>query len=258
MRKMLALLLTLCMLCSLCTAFAAEITEEGNQSANMTVTYGVDSQYTVVIPETVIIDSNTKTGKANLSISNVMLPSQTVLVIELNSTNAHNDAWYLVNGEQEYEYSIKSSLIGTILPGDYFYCEASLLAGRTMTDTCTFTLVDDVPYAGTFIDIITYTISVVTVKEEHQCYVCNTYFSWECDECASYAECVHVCSECHTCPNCYASDANTNENVYHHCDYCAQCIYVLEEHKWCPDCGACVDAPLFDDDCQRCWAHCTC
>lgn len=258
MRKMLALLLTLCMFCSLCTAFAAEITEEGNQSANMTVTYGVDSQYTVVIPDAVVIDSDTKTGTANLSISNVQLPSKSVLVIELDSENAHDDKWYLVNGAQEYEYTIQSRLMNQILPGDYFYCEAGLLANKTMTDVCTFTLVDDVPYSGTFVDVITYTISVVTVHEEHQCYVCAKYFTWKCDECASYEDCTHVCSECHTCPDCYASENNTNTDTFHHCDYCHQCIHILEEHKWCEDCGECVFAPMFDDDCQRCWTHCTC
>lgn len=256
MRKMLALLLTLCMLCSLCTAFAAEITEDGNQSANMTVTYGVESKYTVVIPDAVVIDTETKVGTAQLSISNVLLPSDSVLVIELDSDNAHDDKWFLKNGTQEYEYTIKSQLINQILPGDYFYCEAGLLAGRTVTDTCTFTLVDDVPYSGTFMDLITYTISVVRVQEEHQCYVCDKYFTWDCAECTSYVTCTHVCAVCPTCADCLVSDKNPN-GEYYHCGYCDECLFIYDEHVYCNTCQQCVNPPDFCDECKQCNWCCT-
>ena len=256
MRKMLALLLTLCMLCSLCTAFAAEITENGNQAIDMTVTYGVDSQYTVVIPDAVVINSETKVGTAQLSISNVLLPSESVLVIELNSDNAHDDKWFLKNGTQEYEYTIQSTLINRILPGDYFYCEAGLLANQIVTDTCTFTLVDNVPYSGIFVDLITYTISVVTVKEEYQCYVCDNYFTWDCDKCASYTTCTHVCAVCPTCHDCFASDANS-DGEYYHCSGCNQCLFIYDEHVYCETCQQCVNPPDYCDICKQCNWCCT-
>ncbi len=256
MRKMLSLLLTLCMLFSLCTAFAAEITEEGNQSANMTVVYGVDSYYTIVIPDSVTINPETKTGTAKLSISSVVLPSGAVLVIELNSENAHDDKWYLTSGSQEYEYTITSTWINQILPGDYFYCEAGILADKTLTDTCTFTLVDDVPYAGVFTDLITYTISIVTVKEEYQCYVCDKYFTWDCAECASYTQCTHVCAVCPTCADCLVSDKNPN-GEYYHCSYCNECLFIYDEHVYCNTCQQCVNPPDFCYECQQCHWCCT-
>lgn len=86
MKKLLAIILTLCTLLSLGTvSMAAEIHEDGESSATTTVTYGAEAHYVISIPERVVIDPEDGFGDLSISVSDVLLPVNHTLSLFLFS-----------------------------------------------------------------------------------------------------------------------------------------------------------------------------
>ncbi|MBQ8806069.1 MAG: hypothetical protein IJZ68_06250 [Bacteroidaceae bacterium] len=251
MRRLIAALLTLCLLSS-SAVFAAEALEIDG----MTVVYGVDAEYTVVIPDSIEVDTFTGIGTGEISITGCSLPQYSFLILEVNSANAEGEKWYLTgeDGTTKLEYTITSTLMGDVLPGDYFWCSAEYLLDLPLTETCVIQVADTPTIAGTYTDMLTYTIGVAMIEHNPLCYVCGKEMDLNtiCSKCSSWSVCEHICSRCPTCPDCYAHSENTAEDTYYHCGGCDQCIHIEEIHMYCTQCETCVSEPDYCYDCNLC------
>ena len=158
MKKIVSLVLALCLCLSLgVTAMAAEITVDGTQSATTTVTYGLEAGYTVVIPESVVIDTETHKGQATVSASDVLLAygetlNVTVTGIDelVDAADAANTLSYKVGktdgaSDVQNDTVVLSVAAGTVAGG-----EQDLF----------FELTQDVTKAGAYSDTLTFTVTV--------------------------------------------------------------------------------------------------
>lgn len=203
MKKFLSLCLAACMVLSLgVNAFAANVTETGTQTSDMTVRYGVSVKYTVIIPEDVNL--NHGTFDADLSIRDALLPSNTKLDVSLSGDSYSNGTWHMTDrndARNKLSYSIADA--GTTLANGAVVL--TMPAGDLSADkTLTFTLLDDVTRAGRYADSITFTVGLVDVTPgndtsddptrpcegcgkpitfDEQCGVCGCYCQ-DCCECA--------------------------------------------------------------------------
>lgn len=154
MRKLIAIALCLCSLLSMSTgAFAATINEDGAQSSTTTVTYGVESSYTVTIPDSITLDNNGE-GDINISIANVLLPSGRYLcgfmqydeALEDTTNSANTISYWIGSGEHVNE------------PGDLCLIGSS----GVVSDSYTFVLhCDEAPrFSGTYVDTITFEFEI--------------------------------------------------------------------------------------------------
>lgn len=165
MKKIVSVLLALVMALSLgVSAFATDVTVDGSQSADTTVTYGLDSSYLVVIPESVVIDTNTHKGEATVSAENVLLGYGETLNITV--ANAENeDKWYLVDktaADNTLEYTIgktdgaadvtNESVVLSVAAGDKW--------NEKVEQALYFELAEDVTKAGDYSDTLTFTVDV--------------------------------------------------------------------------------------------------
>lgn len=159
MRKILALLLCACAVMSMSTgALAATITETGSQTASTTVTYGVDSSYTVTIPDKINLEETFK--DAAIVVRNVLLPVQQELQISLTTdfklTDKADNSNVLTFGIWNAENGDK------IENGDVF---VALSSGVQEHETwIEVSLLDDVTKAGEYTGTITFNVEIVTAS----------------------------------------------------------------------------------------------
>ncbi|MBQ8806070.1 MAG: hypothetical protein IJZ68_06255 [Bacteroidaceae bacterium] len=157
MKKILSLVLALCLCLSLgVTAFAATVTEESAaQSANTTVTYGVEAGYTVTIPETVALNTEGK-GQATVSAADVLLLAGKTLKVTVTGVDE------LVNTADNattLSYKIgKTEGAADVVDGTVVL---SVAAGNaTGSQNLYFELTEDPTAAGTYSDTLTFTVTV--------------------------------------------------------------------------------------------------
>lgn len=158
MKKIVSLVLALTLCLSLgVTAFAAEITVNSAQSATTTVTYGLDSSYTVVIPESVVIDSESYKGDTAVSASDVMLnygETLNVTVTEIDvlvdAADAANTLTYKVGKTDGADDVTNGTVVLSVESGNVEGGEQALY----------FELTQDVTKAGNYSDTLTFTVSV--------------------------------------------------------------------------------------------------
>jgi spermidine/putrescine-binding protein len=158
MKKFLSLALALCLCLSLgVTAMAAEITVDGAQSATTTVTYGLESGYTVVIPESVVLATDTHKGTATIEASDVLLAYGETLKVTVtgidklvDASDAENTLSYKVGTTDGAEDVVNGTVVLSVAAGTVAGGEQDLY----------FELTQDVTKAGAYSDTLTFTVTV--------------------------------------------------------------------------------------------------
>lgn len=158
----------MCMCASLYVpSIAATVTQDDNQSANTTVTYGVETQYTVIVPDRINIGSDGMGyGTVEVDTENTILPTHTTLDITIDgqSYDADTMLWYLTNMQTPTErlaYSISSiSYPQPIKPHD------TLISYNGTDEEASMDLEFGVEFnrtiAGQYTDLLTFNVSLVT------------------------------------------------------------------------------------------------
>lgn len=158
MKKILSLALALCLCLSLgVTAMAAEITVDGNQSANTTVTYGLEAGYTVTIPESIVIDTETHKGTATVTAEDVLLAYGETLNVTItgidtlvDAADAANTLTYKVGKTDGAQDVTNDTVVLAVAAGTVAGGEQELF----------FELTQDVTKAGAYSDTLTFTVTV--------------------------------------------------------------------------------------------------
>lgn len=167
MRKLLSVLLAIALVMSLSvTAFAADaqITVDGAQSAETLVTYEMLEGYTVIIPDSVVINTLTSEGEAVIAAENVIIDFGKTLNIKISGDD-YEDAWELidkVNDKNKLVYNI-----GTSKDGDDIVNNSIVLAApagdyynQKLEETLHFSLAGDTTKSGAYEDTLTFTVSI--------------------------------------------------------------------------------------------------
>lgn len=113
MKKILALVMTLCLLCGAAALAESSITPD-SQTATASVTYVIEAkdEYTVVIPSAITIDSETATGSFTVKVlTGANLVSGNELFVKLMSTT--NDFKLMDEDGNSVAYTVKR---GTLTP----------------------------------------------------------------------------------------------------------------------------------------------
>lgn len=156
MKKFLSLMLCLALLLGLATTVYAT----GNTT---TVSLEVpDETYTLKIPATVTIDATSKTGSVTVEVADINLFWNTGLVVEMTSQNAVSGeiGSYLVNEESgnKVHYNFSRDVIGADFHvGKDFHYKALDTHDKT-SNTITLTVDGAYPGAGTYTDVLTFTV----------------------------------------------------------------------------------------------------
>lgn len=161
MKKILSLAMALCLCLSLgVTAFAAEVTINGNQSVDTTVTYGVEEGYTVTIPETIVIATDTHKGEAEVKAANVLLADSVKLTVTLSGYEELVD---VAAADNTLSYKIGKTLGASDVTNGTVVLEVESADNwnSEATQTLYFELTEDVTKAGTYSDGLTFTVDVV-------------------------------------------------------------------------------------------------
>lgn len=160
MKKILSLAMVFCLcLCMGVTAFATDITVDGVQSGTTNVAYGLESSYTVVIPDTIIIDSDTHKGAGAVSASDVIIAANTSLRVTLAGKDALVDE---ADADNKLTYKIGKTDGGSDVDNDTVVLTvASGAAWDTeVVQNLFFELTQDVTKAGNYSDTLTFTVTV--------------------------------------------------------------------------------------------------
>ena len=160
MKKLLAILLVTCSLLTCVTAFATEITPNSNQSANMTVTYGVDVSYHITVPESVPIGENWS-GTATVTAENVVLPTGCTLDVTVTSNTAVERNFVLVDVNHKtntIQYGIFDADTNDVYNGDIILQVSSGTASAS--STLDFALTQTPTMAGNYTDQLSFTVSI--------------------------------------------------------------------------------------------------
>ena len=165
MKKIVSFMLVLVMAMSMSmTAFAADTTIDidSAQSAQTVVTYGQSEGYTVVIPESVVIDAVSLKGSATISAENVVIAAGKTLNIKI-SGHDYDDAWELISSASDK----LTYLIGTTEGDDDVVNDSVVLSAAAglywnskLEEVLHFTLDSDVEKSGTYQDTLTFTVSI--------------------------------------------------------------------------------------------------
>lgn len=165
MKKLLATTLVGAMMMSMSvTAFADTITIDGTQNANTVVTYGPQGGYTVVIPESVVIDNQTDKGSAVLSAENVMIDFGKVLNITISGDD-YDDAWELIDHNDAsniVEYIIgKTEGASDVVNNTIVLSSGAGANWNSKTEQMLyFKINEDVEKTGNYEDTLTFTVTV--------------------------------------------------------------------------------------------------
>jgi hypothetical protein len=169
MKKILSIILVMAIMCTICVpAFASQITEDTAQSHNTTVKYGLDSSYIVVIPDSVVIDTNSHEGEGTVTVTDILLPSETTLDVILNGSCNANNEFHLKdvdNAENKLAYKIFNEDDQSLKDKDVII---SVIAGDVAgaSEKLKFALVGDVTVAGKYSDILTFTVNCTVESPE--------------------------------------------------------------------------------------------
>ena len=165
MKKILAIALAGAMVMSMSTTvFATEIGVDGTQNAQTTVTYGPQGGYTVVIPESIVIDNQTNKGSAIISAENVMIGYGTTLNVTISGddyagawelideSDADNKIEYIIGTEEGEDDIVNNSIVLSSAAGDNW--------NSKVEETLYFEIAEDVEVAGSYEDILTFTVTI--------------------------------------------------------------------------------------------------
>ena len=166
MKKALSLALALVFVFALAIpAFAAEsvVTPDGagafaDKSGATTVTYNVAGTYTISIPADFSLNE-AGAGTADISVSNVLIPVDKKLTVELATANYDNGN-YLVNNTSKIPYTIKNGEAVIAQNTPFITVAAGTKAGATVSLDFAAT-VAAATLMGAHTDIITFTAKVV-------------------------------------------------------------------------------------------------
>ena len=163
MKKLVTLLLTAALaITAATTAFAdTTISPDANDplapsNKGIPVTYTVNPSYTVTIPTSVTLDSNTKSSTAKVKAENVTVPyGQSVKVALATDFKVTSDEG------AELTYTVKKDNVA-VANNAVVLEVASNATGKTGETALTFELNDNIVYSGTYTDTVTFTVSVGT------------------------------------------------------------------------------------------------
>lgn len=170
MKRMLSLVLVACLCMTLCVpGMASTITEGNAQSAETTVKYGMETKYTVMVPDRVVIgDDGMGYSLLEVDTANTILPVHTMLNITIDGPSYDYDTmlWYLTNQQvpsEKLAYSITSiSYPKPMAPGDVLISyngtdeEASL--------DLEFGVALNRTIAGQYTDLLTFSVFLATFE----------------------------------------------------------------------------------------------
>lgn len=169
MKKIISGILCLVMMLSTnIPTFAAEINMNNSQTTETTVVYGPDSEYTVTIPESIIIPYNKGKGDSTtitVSASNVMINDGNNLNVSIsgqtdskwkltNIADNNNNIEYIIGTTENGNDIIENSNILTVSAGDYWNSAKSA--------TLYLTVNEDASNTGNYTGIITFTVSITS------------------------------------------------------------------------------------------------
>lgn len=166
MKKFVTLLLTAALaITAATTAFATETTAQikpGTNSKEIDVTYTVNPSYTVTIPATIALSSQTNgtaEGTATVSATNVTVPYGQSVKVAL-STDFHV-ALTNVNATPVPTLKYEVHKGNDVVPNDGIVLEVAPNAtDKKGEETLTFAIVGDIMYSGTYTGTVTFTVSV--------------------------------------------------------------------------------------------------
>ena len=147
-------------LCAMAPVFAASITEEGEQTGTMDITYGVASGYTVTIPADLILEGTTA-ETSTVSATNVKIPYGTSLKVTISSDN-YDGGWYLVDEDataNKVEYTIEDTNGEIAEDGIVLEVQAGA-ADLKGSNELTFQVPVEPTKAGDYKDTLSFTVAV--------------------------------------------------------------------------------------------------
>ena len=157
MKKVLAIIMIFATLASFGSAYAAENT-------STSVQYGVESTYSVVIPESAAVDASTKKAVLNFEATAKLDVGQAVRI-------------YLASASPMQHYIISSYQCQYKLPSEYMYQGQSILtithADKTKTASMELTVTSEPPVAGLYTAQLTFSVECAqasgyfTVNNKH-------------------------------------------------------------------------------------------
>lgn len=160
MKKLLTLLLTAALATAAATtAFAAEIKSDTNGNptptkSDTTVTYNVDSTYTVTIPASVTLG-----GTATVSASNVKINKGQTLKVTLSKANENDNTFKVKANGAELTYTVKKGTTD-IAVGSEVLAVNSTTSGNDLKAELSFIAPKSTTYAGDYTGTVTFTVSV--------------------------------------------------------------------------------------------------
>ena len=167
MKKLVTLLLTAALaITAATTAFATDIQigakADGSPSTasnGIPVTYTAAPSYTVTIPATIALDSQTKQGEAKVKAENVTVDYGKSVKVAL-STDFHV-ALTNVNATPVPTLKYEVHKGNDVVPNDGIVLEVAPNAtDKKGEETLTFAIVGDIMYSGTYTGTVTFTVSV--------------------------------------------------------------------------------------------------
>lgn len=171
MKKFVTLLLTAALaITAATTAFATNLNTEIKpgtdgkptpSSGSLNVTYTVNPGYTVTIPTSVTLDSNTKSSTAKVKAENVTVPFGKSVKVAL-ATDFKVKAGDSADAPTlNYQVTIPNSTT-SVQSGATVLEVASDATGKQGETTLKFDITSDIVYSGTYTGTVTFTVSVGT------------------------------------------------------------------------------------------------
>ena len=174
MKKFLSLLLGAAIFCTMSiTAFAAEITIDSEQTSDTVVEYGVEASYVVSIPDRVLIGED-YTGSGTITVSDVLIPYGSTLVVSLNSDSfvADEDAWWSghytltnaadANDTLDYTIHVGEEIVANDLA--VVSIESGELPDGEAQVVLDFALMEEPTKAGQYNDTLTFSVGMSSGK----------------------------------------------------------------------------------------------
>lgn len=163
MKRILSLMLVCVTLLSLCSmALATEITNNTSNSANITVQYGVDSSYSVTIPESATINA-AGMGTLTVSVSNAILEANNELFVSVTGDSYADSYWNLTdsrNNTNKLKYTIVANN-AVIAPNDCILrIKPAEAYNRTVSTVMDLMLANTTDYAGRYVDTLTFIVDL--------------------------------------------------------------------------------------------------
>lgn len=167
MKKLFAAILAACLLASLSvTAFAADINQNSeNKSGETTVSFNVDPTYTVTIPATVTLEKKTDTdgvvtyeNDLTISASDVRLTQNSEIAVFLDSDYTMTVSDALESDPYQLSYKV---FVGKTQVTAENKRVALFGTNKDSQRTILHIAADDPEYAGTYSDIVTFTIKTL-------------------------------------------------------------------------------------------------